>query len=88
MRALAEAWPQDFVQQPAARLPWGHLLVLLDKLTTGRERDWYASAAIEYGWSRDVLVHQVETRLAQRVGLAPSNFAAGIEREPASRGQT
>ncbi len=68
MRALAEAWPQDFVQQPAARLPWGHPMVLLDKLTTGQERDWYTAAAGEYGWSRDVLVHQVETRLASGSG--------------------
>jgi len=78
MRALAEAWPQDFVQQPATRLPWGHLLVLLDKLTTRQERDWYAVAAGEYGWSRDVLAHQVATRLLERAGSAPSNFAAAL----------
>jgi len=79
MRALAEAWPQDFVLQPAARLPWGHLMVLLDKLTTRQVRYWYAAAACEYGWSRDVLVHQVETRLAEWVGSAPStNFAAAL----------
>ena len=53
-------------------------MVLLDKLTTGQERDWYAVAAGEYGWSRDVLVHQVETRLVERVGSAPSNFAAAL----------
>ena len=39
-------------------------MVLLDKLSTRQERDWYAAAAGEYGWSRDVLAHQVETRLA------------------------
>ena len=79
MRALAEAWPeQDFVQQAAAQLPWGHLMVLLDKLSTRQERDWYAVAATGHGWSRDVLVHQVATRLAERVGSAPSNFAAAL----------
>ena len=79
MRALAEAWPeQDFVQQAAAQLPWGHLMVLLDKLSTRQERDWYAVAATEHGWSRDVLVHQVASRLAERIGSAPSNFAAAL----------
>jgi len=90
MRALAEAWPQEFVQQPAARLPWGHLMVLLDKLSTRQERDWYAAAAGEYGWSRDVLVHQVETRLVERVGSAPSNFepvAEGLAFEVLCAGQ-
>ena len=51
---------------------------LLDKLDTPQQRDWYAAAAGEHGWSRDVLVHQVETRLAERVGSAPSNFAAAL----------
>jgi len=51
MRSFAEAWPtaESFVPQPVAQLPWGHVRVLLDKLTTRQERDWYAAAAGEYG---------------------------------------
>ena len=46
MRAFAAAWPEaQFVQQPVAQLPWGHNLVLLDKLTTREERLWYAAKA-------------------------------------------
>jgi predicted nuclease of restriction endonuclease-like (RecB) superfamily len=79
MRSLAAAWPDtEVVPQAVGQLPWGHVRVLLDKLTTRQERDWYAAAAGEYGWSRDVLVHQVETRLAERVGSAPSNFTAAL----------
>ncbi len=79
MRALAAAWPDaEVVPQAVGQLPWGHVRVLLDKLATGQERDWYAAAASEYGWSRDVLIHQVESRLAERVGSAPSNFAAAL----------
>ena len=58
--------------------PWGNLRVLLDKLNDQRERDWYAAAAVEYGRSRDVLVHQVETRLLERLGAAPSNFDTAL----------
>jgi hypothetical protein len=43
-------------------------MVLLDKLATRQERDWYAAAAVEYGWSRNVLAHQVASRLVERVG--------------------
>ena len=33
MRAFAEAWPDaEFVQEVLAQLPWGHNLVLLDRL--------------------------------------------------------
>ncbi len=78
MRALAECWPraEDFVPQPVAQLPWGHMRVLLDKLEDRSQRDWYAAAAVEHGWSRDVLAHQVASRLLERVGAAPSNFTA------------
>ncbi len=72
MRSLAAAWPDtEVVPQAVGQLPWGHVRVLLDKLSTRQERDWYAVAAGEYGWSRDVLVHQVETGLAVRVGSVP-----------------
>ena len=79
MRALAAAWPDSaVVPQVVGQLPWGHVRVLLDKLTSRQDRDWYAAAAGEYGWSRDVLAHQVETRLAERIGAAPSNFTAAL----------
>jgi predicted nuclease of restriction endonuclease-like (RecB) superfamily len=60
MRAFAEAWPDEpIVQQLAAQIPWFHNCVLLDKLDRPEVRVWYARAAVEYGWSRNVLVHQM-----------------------------
>lgn len=77
MRAFAEAWPDgEFVQQVAAQLPWFHLCILLDKLKTPDEREWYLAKAIEHNWSRSVLVIQIETRLRERSGQAITNFAA------------
>jgi predicted nuclease of restriction endonuclease-like (RecB) superfamily len=81
MRAFAQAWPDlDFVQAVLAQLPWYHQISLLDKLDAAVERRWYARKAIEHGWSRNVLVMQIETKLIQRQGAAASNFA---ERLPA-----
>jgi predicted nuclease of restriction endonuclease-like (RecB) superfamily len=55
MRALAEAWPDGaFVQQLVGQIPWGHNITLLTKVKDGAEREWYARAAIENGWSRGV----------------------------------
>ena len=76
MRAFAQAWPDaNFVQAVLAQLPWYHQLALLDKLQTPDERRWYAEQAIANGWSRNVLVMQIETRLQQRAGQAVSNFS-------------
>jgi predicted nuclease of restriction endonuclease-like (RecB) superfamily len=79
MRAFAEAWPDaEFVQQAVAQLPWGHNLVLLDRLNTAQERRWYAAKALEHNWSRNVLSIQIETRLLERSGKAVTNFAVSL----------
>jgi predicted nuclease of restriction endonuclease-like (RecB) superfamily len=79
MRAFAEAWPEaEFVQQAVAQLPWGHNLVLLDRLSTEIERRWYAAKAIEHNWSRNVLNIHIETRLLERSGTAVTNFAVSL----------
>ncbi len=75
MRAFAEAWPdKKIVQQAVGQLPWGHNLVLLTKLKTSEERQAYAQKALENGWSRNVLVMQIETCLLERQGMAVTNF--------------
>ena len=49
--------------------------MLLDKLDDPVERDRYAAAALQHGWSRKMLLNQIIGRLPRRVGAAPSNFA-------------
>jgi predicted nuclease of restriction endonuclease-like (RecB) superfamily len=79
MRAFAEAWPDAaIVQQAVAQLPWGHNLVLLDKLPGPETRRWYAAKAVEHNWSRNILVMQIETRLLERSGKAVTNFQASL----------
>jgi predicted nuclease of restriction endonuclease-like (RecB) superfamily len=74
MRAFAEAWPdEEFVQAVLAQITWYHNLTLLEKVAA-EHRVWYAKATIEHGWSRNVLVHQIETVLHKRSGTAITNF--------------
>lgn len=75
MKSFAEAWPdRQIVQQVAALLPWGHHMVLLDRLKDPQLREWYLRAAIEYGWSRNVMVLQIKSGLHEREGKALTNF--------------
>ena len=79
MRAFAQAWPhQEFVQRGVAQLPWRHHLALIEKHTDPDLRLWYAAAAVENGWSRDVLVHHISTRFHDRAGKAITNFTATL----------
>jgi hypothetical protein len=67
--------PLAIVQQLLDKLPWGHHCVLLDKLKTREEREWYLKKAIEHNWSRNILVMQIESRLMERSGTAVTNFS-------------
>ena len=40
------------VQQLAACLPWGHNVILIEKVKNLRMRLWYAQQTIAHGWSR------------------------------------
>ncbi len=74
MRAFAVAWPGEMLQRSVASLPWGHNVELLDRLDTMEERLWYAAKAVEHGWSRAVLAHQIMSKLHLRAGRAVTNF--------------
>lgn len=79
MKAFAEAWPEESILQEAlAKLTWFHNLTLLEKLKDRDERLWYARAAIEHGWSRNVLVIQIEAGLYRRQGKAITNFTKAL----------
>ena len=54
---------REFVQQVVAQIPWGHNIVLLDKVADMDERKWYIKKSAENGWSRNILVHQIESKL-------------------------
>ncbi|MCL6270762.1 PDDEXK nuclease domain-containing protein [Sansalvadorimonas sp. 2012CJ34-2] len=78
MRAFAESWPdfhtEENVQQAVGQIPWSHNLLLLSKLKERSQRLFYAAKTLENGWSRNVLLHQIESRLVERQGKAVSNF--------------
>jgi predicted nuclease of restriction endonuclease-like (RecB) superfamily len=86
MRALAEAYPDaEFVQQVVAQLPWGHQVRILDTIKSAAEREWYIRQAVQSGWSRNVLVHQIASDLYQRQGKAMTNFGRTLpEHSPSS----
>ena len=77
------AEPSGKVPQPAAlftpdliqALPWGHHALLMEKVKEPDTRHWYMRAAVEQGWSRAVLLMQIQSAAHARLGQAASNFA-------------
>jgi predicted nuclease of restriction endonuclease-like (RecB) superfamily len=62
------------MQQLVAQIPWGHNVRILDYVKDPSEREWYVRATVQNGWSRDILVHQIESGLRHRQGRAVTNF--------------
>ena len=75
MRRFAETYPDEpIVQEVLAQITWYHNITILDKVKDAVARDFYIRATIQYGWSRNVLVHQIESGLYERQGRALVNF--------------
>lgn len=64
-------FPVDLLQA----LPWGHHAELMAKIKDLSTRRWYMQTAVENGWSRNILLMQVESAAHVRLGRAASNFA-------------
>ena len=77
MAKFAQLFPDaEFVQALLAQITWYHNIALMDKVKDADAYLWYAVQTAKNGWSRNVLVHQIESGLYQRQALAEkiSNF--------------
>lgn len=66
------------MQQAVAQIPWGHNVVLLDKLDDPDTRLWYVHRAGVEGWSREIMVLHIDRAVHHREGQAINNFAAAL----------
>lgn len=55
-------------------IPWGHHILIFQKIKNQPEAVFYIKETIKNSWSRAVLVHQIESNLYERQGKAVSNF--------------
>lgn len=79
MRTFAETYPdRDFLQAVLVNITWHHNRTLIERVKKVPERNWYAIQAVEHGWTRDVMVHQIESDLYARQGRAITNFQSTL----------
>jgi predicted nuclease of restriction endonuclease-like (RecB) superfamily len=64
----------EIVQTPLAQLTWYHHTTLLDKVKDPEVRQFYIQKTAEAGWTRDMLVNQIESGLHKRQGALTHNF--------------
>jgi predicted nuclease of restriction endonuclease-like (RecB) superfamily len=61
-------------QQLLLSIPWGHNLLLIEKIKDIETRFWYMKQTIENGWSREVLGAMIKSNSFERKGSTVNNF--------------
>lgn len=63
---------------PIFQIPWGHNILISERIKNNEERLWYAEQTIKNGWSRSALEDCIEADLYSRQGKAVSNFSSRL----------
>lgn len=67
MRQFYQEYQDDpNLQQLVGEIPWGQNLTIMSKVKDREARSYYLKATQEMGWSRNVLIHQIESEAYQR----------------------
>lgn len=64
----------DEIKNLALQIPWGHNVVLIQKIKDLNIRNWYMQETIKNGWGRDILSLMIKSNLFERQGKSVSNF--------------
>lgn len=75
---VSQAARQSGPPPEVAEIPWFHNVAIIEQVKDPAARTWYAKATKEFGWSRSMLEHQIETDAFNRKGKAITNFAKAL----------
>ena len=59
----------EFLQHNVAKLPWSSITTIMDQAKGEEQRRWYIIQSIQNGWSRPIIIHQIESKLYERQAL-------------------
>lgn len=88
MRLFAREYSDfEIGAQAVHQLPWGHIVLLLHKIDSKSQRDWYAIQTVQNGWSRDTLAMQIMSGLYERQGINDTKLTNFHECLPARQSE-
>ena len=75
---VAEMNDLTILQQLVAKIPWGHNVLLLERVKDRSIRRWYMQQTLTQGWSRNILTLMIDSRLHERQGQSTNNFVTHL----------
>ncbi len=82
MRAFYLAYAKNSNLAPLVReIGWTHNLAILEKCKDDLEREFYLRMTRKFGWTKNVLIHQIENQTYQKTLLNQTNFDSTLTPE-------
>ncbi|TLU88387.1 MAG: DUF1016 domain-containing protein [Chlorobium sp.] len=69
------------VQPLVAQIGWSHNLVILQRCKDSLEREFYIRMTRKFGWSKNVLIHQIDNQSYEKSLLGQTNFDQALTPE-------
>lgn len=69
----------DKTKSLVIQIPWGHNIVLMQRLKNNDDRRWYMEQTIANGWSRDTLGSMLKSNAHERQGTLAHNFDTSLQ---------
>ncbi|MDX2241611.1 MAG: PDDEXK nuclease domain-containing protein [Leptolyngbyaceae cyanobacterium bins.302] len=82
MRSFYEAYVDNEKLAPMVReIAWSHNLAIMEKCKDALEREFYIRMTRKYGWTKNVLIHQIENQTYEKTLLNQTNFSQTLPDE-------
>ena len=83
MRQFAKEIPEtEFAKQIVSQLPWGHVILLIQRVKDNSIREWYAQQTIENGWARHTLERNIKNDLYSAQAISDNKASNFLDRLP------
>jgi predicted nuclease of restriction endonuclease-like (RecB) superfamily len=69
MRQFYEAYQVDEISPPVTEISRTKNLIILDKCEGALQRAFYIRRTAQFGWSKSVLIHQIENQTYQKTDI-------------------
>ncbi|MEH1917893.1 PDDEXK nuclease domain-containing protein [Nostoc sp.] len=82
MRLFYESYVNNEKLAPMVReIGWSHNLVIVEKCKDDLEREFYIRMTCKFGWTKNVLIHQIENQTYEKTLLNQTNFDKTVPAE-------
>ena len=82
MKLFYETYVNRKKLAPMAReIGWSHNLVIVEKCKDDLEREFYLRMTRKFGWTKNVLIHQIENQTYEKTLLNQTNFEQTLSEE-------